>query len=78
MASFDINKLMTARAVGYPRSQAEKSYFKRKLSTVALLVLTSLDHHLFILKVLFSSFYKTRYLNVEVNCTEPFPSVRVP
>ncbi len=29
-------------------------------------------------KTEFSSFYKTSYLNEEVNCTEPSPSMRVP
>ena len=43
------------------------------LSTVDLLV-TSLDQLLFILKLLFA-LYKTTYLNKEVNCTEPSPSV---
>ncbi len=48
-----------------------------RLSTVDLLVLTSLVQHLFILKVL-RTFYKTTYLNEEVNCTEPPPSVSIP
>jgi hypothetical protein len=30
-----------------------------------------------ILKIIFT-FYKTSYLNEEVNCTEPSPSVSVP
>jgi hypothetical protein len=46
------------------------------ISTVDLLVLTSLGQLLLILKVLF--IYKTSYLNEEVNCTKPSPSVRVP
>jgi hypothetical protein len=29
-------------------------------------------------EIYFFIFYKTRYLNKEVNCTEPSPSVRVP
>jgi hypothetical protein len=47
------------------------------LTTVDLLVLTSLDQLLFILKILFTLFlfYKPGYLNEEVNCTEPSPSV---
>jgi hypothetical protein len=48
------------------------------ISTVDLLVLTSLDHLLFIVKLYFFLFYKTTYLNEEVNRTEPSPSVRVP
>jgi hypothetical protein len=47
------------------------------LSTVDLLVLTSLDQVHFILPTL-CPFYKTSYLNEEVNCTEHSPSVRVP
>jgi hypothetical protein len=46
--------------------------------TVNLLVLASLDQLVFILKFLITFFYKTSYLNEEVNCTEPSPSVRVP
>ncbi len=42
---------------------------------VDFLALTSSDQLLFILK-LYISFYKTTYLNKELNCTEPFPSVR--
>jgi len=52
-------------------------YGRGRLSTVDLLVLTSLDKLLFILKYYFP-FYKTSYLNEEVNCTEPSPSVSVP
>jgi hypothetical protein len=47
------------------------------MSTVDLLVLTGLDQLLFELK-LYLSFYKTTYLNMEVNRTEPSPSVRIP
>ncbi len=46
---------------------AGKSYWGWRLSTVDLLVLTSLDQLVFILKILFSFFYKTSYLNEEVN-----------
>jgi hypothetical protein len=42
-----------------------------------LLVLTSLDLLVFILK-LFTYFCYTTYFNEEVNRTEPTPSVRVP
>jgi hypothetical protein len=46
-----------------------------RLSTVNLLVLTSLDQLVFILKIFF---YNTSYLNEEVTCTEPSASVSVP
>ncbi len=48
----------------------KKSYWRGRLRTVDLLVVTSLYKFLLIVKILFT-FYKTRYLNVEVNCTEP-------
>jgi len=51
-----------------------KSFCKGIFNTVDLLVLTSLDRLLFTLKIC----YKTIYLNLEVNCTEPSPSVSVP
>jgi hypothetical protein len=46
---------------------------KNQYNTVDLLVQTILSKllNMFLL-------YKTRYLNEEVNCTEPFPSIRVP
>jgi hypothetical protein len=47
------------------------------LNTVDLLVLTSLDKLLLILKINFFLFYKTSYLNKKVNHAEPSPSVRV-
>jgi hypothetical protein len=50
-------------------------YWRGRLCTVELLVLTISDLLLFILKYLD---YKTNYLNEEVYCTEPFPSVNVP
>jgi len=43
---------------------------------VDFLVITRSIQPIFILKVFF--FYKTTYLNEEVNCTGPSPSVRVP
>ncbi len=46
-----------------------------RISTDDLLVLTSSDQLLFILKLYFS-FYKTNYLNEEVNRIERSPSVR--
>jgi hypothetical protein len=45
---------------------------------VDLIVLTSLDHLLFKLKLLFTFFYKTTNLNEEVNCAEPSASVSIP
>ncbi len=42
-----------------------------RLSRVDLLVLTSLDQIIYLR-------YKTSYLNVEINCTEPSPSISVP
>jgi hypothetical protein len=38
-----------------------------------LLVQTSLDQLILNLKTLFTFFYKSSYLNEEVNCTEPSP-----
>jgi hypothetical protein len=49
-----------------------------RIPMVYLLVKTILDQMLLILKIIYFSFYKTSYLNEEMNCTEPFPSVRVP
>ncbi len=51
-------------------------YSRGKLSTAHLLVLTSFDQSLFILKILFT-FYKTSYLNEGVNRTELSPSFSV-
>jgi hypothetical protein len=48
---------------------------QREITTIDLLALNSSDKLLFILKNIFL-FYKTRFLNKEVNCTEPFPSVK--
>jgi len=49
-----------------------------RISTVELLVLTSPDQLLFILKIFDYFFYKTTYLKVEVNRYESFPPVRLP
>jgi hypothetical protein len=49
-----------------------------RLSTVDLLVLTSLDWLLLTMQTLFTFFYKTSYLNEEVNGTEQSPSVSFP
>ncbi len=48
-----------------------------RISTVHLLMLTNLDRLIFTMKI-FHLCYKTRYLNEEVNCTEPSPSVSIP
>jgi hypothetical protein len=45
---------------------------------VYLLVITCLDKMLLILKIIYFSFYKTSYLNEEVNCTEASLSLWVP
>ncbi len=50
---------------------------KGSISTVDLLVLTSLDKLLFKLKLIFP-FFKTTYLNEEVNFTESSTPVRAP
>jgi hypothetical protein len=55
--------------------QTGKPYWRGRLSTVSLLVLTSLDQLRLIMKTIFT-FYKT--INEEVMCTEPAPSVSVP
>jgi hypothetical protein len=47
------------------------------ISAVDLLVSTGLDQLLYNLK-LFFPFYKTTYLNEEVNRTDPSPSIRLP
>ncbi len=56
---------------------AGKSYWRGRLSTVDLLVLSSLDQLLFLWKY-YLPFYKTSCPNEEVNCSEPFPSVSIP
>ncbi len=49
------------------------------LSVVMLsVVMLNVVAPLLILKKCFILFYKRRYLNEEVNCTDPSPSVRVP
>jgi hypothetical protein len=54
-----------------------KSYWRGRLGTVDLLVLTSIDKFLFILKKICYHIYKTSYLYEEVNCTKPSPSVSI-
>jgi len=43
-----------------------------RISTIDLLVLTSSDRLLFMIKKYFSFFDRTSYLNKEANSTEPF------
>ncbi len=57
---------------------ALNSYWRGRNSTIDLLVLTSLDNRLLILKSFFLLFNKTSYINKVVNCTEYSPSMRVP
>ncbi len=45
---------------------------------IDLFVLSTSNQLLFIEEIYFFLFYKTSYLNTEVNCTEPSPSVRIP
>jgi hypothetical protein len=49
-----------------------------KLNTVDLLVPTSLDKLLFVIETIIYLGCQTSYLNEEVNCTDPSPSVSVP
>jgi hypothetical protein len=53
---------------------AGNPHIRGRISTIDLLVLTSSDQ----LRLILCIYYKTSNLNVEVNCTEPSPSVRVP
>ncbi len=55
-----------------------KSFWRGRLSAVDLLVLTSLDQLFIYIENIINLFYKTSYLNEEVNCTEPFPLVSIP
>jgi len=52
-------------------------YSSGRIGTVDLHELTSLDQLLFKLKLYISFFYKTTYLNEEVNRTKPSPAVRL-
>jgi hypothetical protein len=58
--------------------RAGKSYLRGRLCKADSLALTSLDQFILIFKIQFTFFAKTRYLNKEVNCTEPSPSVIIP
>ncbi len=53
-------------------------YWRGSISTVDLLSLSSSDQLLFMLKRCFSFSYKTTNLNLEVKCTNPSPSIRIP
>ncbi len=55
------------------KALSRKSHWRGRLSTVELLVLTNLDHLLFMLKKLFTFFYKTSSLIKEVNGTLKLP-----
>ncbi len=67
--------IMVAR---WQNTRPGKSYWGGRLSTVDLLALTSLYQLVFILKILFFLFYKTSYLNEEVNCPELSPQLVFP
>jgi hypothetical protein len=54
-----------------------ESYYRERVSTVDLLVLTCSDQLLLILKVYIYFFYQTSYINEEGDCTEPSPTVRI-
>ncbi len=53
-------------------------YWSGRICAIYLLVLTSSDQLLLIMKMSISLFYKTSYFIEEVNCIEPTPSGRVP
>ncbi len=57
--------------------RAGNPHTRERIRTVDLLVLTSREQQLFILKLYFL-FHKTTYLKEEVSCIEPSPSVRAP
>jgi hypothetical protein len=61
----------------WARPWAGKPYWRGTLSTVELFVLTSFKQLHLTMKILFTSL-QNQNLNEEVNCTKPFPSVRVP
>jgi hypothetical protein len=58
--------------------KAGNPYWRGRLGTVHLIVLTSLDNLIYILKILFTFAKKTSYLNEEVNCTDPSLAVSIP
>jgi hypothetical protein len=61
--------VQSSRVILWSRVRAENAYWKERISTI---VLTTLGHLIFILKIFFYLRYKTSYLNEEVNYTEPF------
>jgi hypothetical protein len=58
-------------------TKGKEPLLREGLSEVKLLVLTGLDL-LFLMSQTLFTFYKTSYLNEEVNCTVPSLSVSVP
>ncbi len=71
--SLPINLMLAILLRKHTLAQTGNPYWRRRISTVALLVLTSSDQ-LFFRNYIFL----TTYLNEKVNRTEPSPSVRVP
>ncbi len=60
-----------------PKVWPGNSNLRGRLSTVDLLVQANIDQLLLTLKQ-YLLYYKTSYLNEEVSCTEPSPSLSVP
>jgi len=60
----------------WSRAKPGNPFWRGRINTIDLLVLSMLCKLLFTRN--FFLCYKTSYLNMEVNCTEPFPLVRVP
>ncbi len=59
-------------------TKPETPFWRGRICTINLLVLTSSDHLLLILKRYTSLFSLISFLNEEVNCTKPFLLARVP
>ncbi len=57
---------------------SRETLLKGRHSTVDLLALTRLDQLLWMKRTLFNFYYKTRYVNEEVNRTEPSLSGSIP
>jgi len=53
-------------------------FWRGRFSAVDLLLPNSLYHLLFYIETTIKLFYKTSYLNEDVSCTEPSPSVNIP
>ncbi len=62
---------------GLTKVGAGNSYWKGRISTIDLLVLTS-SHQLILYCNIVFLLHKTSYLNGEVNATEPYPSYSLP